>query len=370
MEILVVCIVLALAFANGANDNFKGVATLYGSRTATYRTALSWATVTTAAGGLLAPFIAAGLIKVFKAKGLVPDAIAASPDFIAAAALAAAATVAIATRVGLPVSTTHALTGGLAGAGAAASWQQLNLAVLGKSFLMPLIAGPFVGITIAFCASFVLRRVVAGLGISSQSCVCVGEQWVPVVSPQGEAAMSMRLVSLVGEAPACVKRYDGVVLGIAAQSIVDRLHFLSAGAVSFARGINDTPKILALALATGLLANSTLLFVSLVAGAMAVGGLVGSRRIAETTAHKVSSIESGPGLVANMTAAGLVIVGSLYKLPLSTTHVTMGGIVGAGLGRKSVDWRVFSTIVLAWVTTLPIGVVMGTILYQVLSRLG
>ena len=55
---IILVAVLALAYANGANDNFKGVATLYGSGTCTYRTALIWATVTTLAGSLLALVLA------------------------------------------------------------------------------------------------------------------------------------------------------------------------------------------------------------------------------------------------------------------------------------------------------------------------
>jgi hypothetical protein len=73
--------VLFLAYANGANDNFKGVATLYGSRTASYRVALTWATVTTLAGPALALALAlaSGLTAAFSGRGLVPDEVAARP---------------------------------------------------------------------------------------------------------------------------------------------------------------------------------------------------------------------------------------------------------------------------------------------------
>ncbi|MGH7947351.1 MAG: inorganic phosphate transporter, partial [Opitutaceae bacterium] len=62
-----------LAYSNGANDNFKGVASLFGSRTCSYRTAISWATVTTFAGSVAAVFLAEALLKKFSGKGLVPD---------------------------------------------------------------------------------------------------------------------------------------------------------------------------------------------------------------------------------------------------------------------------------------------------------
>src|SRR2546430_16625030 len=122
-----------LAYSNGANDNFKGVASLFGSRTCSYRTAISWATVATFAGSLAAIFLAQGLLKKFSGKGLVPDSFTASPEFLLAVAIGAGATVIIATLTGFPISTTHGLTGALVGAGLVATAGQVNLSVLGKA---------------------------------------------------------------------------------------------------------------------------------------------------------------------------------------------------------------------------------------------
>src|SRR5207244_924500 len=142
--------VLFLAYSNGANDNFKGVATLYGSGATSYRRALAWATATQLAGSLLALGLAAGLVKAFSARGLVPDAVATSPSFLGAAALGAMATVLLATRLGMPVSTTHALTGALVGAGFVTVGAEVNLSVLGKTFFLPLVVSPIlaVGLTV------------------------------------------------------------------------------------------------------------------------------------------------------------------------------------------------------------------------------
>lgn len=86
-----------LAYSNGANDNFKGVASLFGSRTSDYRTAISWATLTTSLGSIAAIFFAQALLKKFSGKGLVPDASTAQPAFLLAVALGAGATVILAT---------------------------------------------------------------------------------------------------------------------------------------------------------------------------------------------------------------------------------------------------------------------------------
>src|SRR6188472_3350606 len=81
---LILLAVVVLAYSNGANDNFKGVATLFGSGTCGYRTALVWATITTLAGSLLALVLAAQLAKAFSGKGLVPDAVIQEPTFLLA----------------------------------------------------------------------------------------------------------------------------------------------------------------------------------------------------------------------------------------------------------------------------------------------
>ena len=118
---LIVLAVLFLAYSNGANDNFKGVATLFGSGVTNYRRALAWATVTTFAGSLLALVLAEKLVKSFQGLDLVGEEVAVQPAFVLAASFGAALTVMLATLTGLPVSTTHALLGGLVGAGLVAA---------------------------------------------------------------------------------------------------------------------------------------------------------------------------------------------------------------------------------------------------------
>src|SRR6266571_5995772 len=137
---------LFVAYSNGANDNFKGVATLFGSNIASYKAAITLATVTTLAGSVSSIFLAADLLEAFSGKGLVPDAVAASPAFLLAVALGAACTIILATVKGLPVSTTHGLIGGLVGAGFMAAGSALNLSTLGALFLGPLLLSPLISV--------------------------------------------------------------------------------------------------------------------------------------------------------------------------------------------------------------------------------
>ena len=119
VSLLLVIADVFLALSNGANDNFKGVASLFGSRTVGYKAALAWATVTTAAGSLAAITLAEALLKRFSGKGLVPDALASSEPYLVAIVVGAALTVLVASVLGLPISTTHAITGAMVGIPAA-----------------------------------------------------------------------------------------------------------------------------------------------------------------------------------------------------------------------------------------------------------
>ena len=143
LTITIIAAVVLLAFANGANDNFKGVATLYGSGTTSYRRALAWATVTTFLGSVVALWLAESLLTRFSGKGLVADATVADPRFAATVALAAGVTVLLATRLGFPVSTTHVSCGSLFGIGlinGQAHWRFIGQVLLAWLTTLPLAA--------------------------------------------------------------------------------------------------------------------------------------------------------------------------------------------------------------------------------------
>src|SRR5260370_34447985 len=209
-----------LAYSNGANDNFKGVASLFGSRTCSYRAAISWATVATFAGSLAAIFLAQTLLKNFSGKGLVPDAITASPRFLVAVALGAGARVILATRLGFPISTTHSLTGALAGAGLVAVGSQVNFAVLGKAFVMPLLLSPLLAVAAGALVYLVAHVIRLRLDITKEMCVCVGgeQQIVPFPQPNGLFAAHAlpQLTVGVGKPSACGQRYSGPIFGVPA----------------------------------------------------------------------------------------------------------------------------------------------------------
>lgn len=360
-----------LAYANGANDNFKGVATLFGSGTRDYPSALRWATVSTIAGSLASLVIGAELVAKFSGRGLVPDAMVEEPGFALSVGLAAAGTVLLATRVGLPISTTHALVGGLAGAGLAGKGiSGVGVAALGASFVAPLLIAPIAAAALTAVAYPVAHKTRRALGVTRDTCVCVGEE-VRVVVPEPRAGLAAAAVSAplptlaVADAEACVQRYSGRVVGISVQALLDRLHVLSAGAVCFARGLNDTPKVVALLVtAQALHVPLASLIVTI---AIAVGGLFGARRVAETMSHKITAMNHGQGFTANLATALLVIWASRWGLLVSTTHVSCGALFGIGAVTGQARWATIGAIALGWVVTLPVAAALAAAAYLIVG---
>lgn len=357
-----------LAYSNGANDNFKGVATLFGSKTTTYKKAIWWATITTLAGSVSSIFLAEALVKNFSGKGLVPDNIIASPNFLLAVALAGGLTVMLATLTGFPVSTTHGLTGALVGAGLAAVGTEVNFAKLGSSFFLPLLISPLIAVVLGAIAYVVARGIRVKSGVTKDWCVCVGNktQLVPVAQPTAFFASAyepMPGISLGAEKD-CSQQYNGNLVGVSVQKILDTAHFISAGSVSFARGLNDTPKIVALMLVIQALGIKRGMIA--VALGMAIGGLLNAKKVAVTMSEKITRLNAGQGFTANLVTAFLVIFASRWGLPVSTTHVSVGSLSGVGLITKQANAKVLTQIVLSWVLTLPIAAILGGIIYWAL----
>jgi inorganic phosphate transporter, PiT family len=162
-----------LAYANGSNDNFKGVATLYGSGASDRRGALRLANAATFAGALTALALAGALALKFGGRGLLADVVTQTTGFPLAVAAAAAGTVLLATRFGLPISTTHALLGALLGAGLAVEPAAVLWGGLGSYFIKPLLLSPLLAVAAIAIVYPLLHRARLGLGIEKDSCACV-----------------------------------------------------------------------------------------------------------------------------------------------------------------------------------------------------
>jgi len=105
----------------------------------------------------------------------------------------------------------------------------------------------------------------------------------------------------------------------------------------------------------------------LVAFAIAAAGLLAAKRVARTMSQEITPMAPGEAVTANFVSAALVMLASPLGLPVSTTHVTSGGIFGIGLLRRhEADWSKIRDIFLSWVVTLPVGAVLAVFIYKIL----
>ena len=340
-----------VAFTNGANANFKGVASLYGSGTTSRRMALAWGTATTFAGSLAAMFLAGGMLQKFSGRGIVSDSLARSPDFLTAVAIGAALTSFLATRLGFPVSTTHALVGALTGAGLVGDW-------LGDTSLAA--AGLIeAGITDAAVLD-VAAPTAAGLDAGRAEGVrfsALGKQFFyPLL-------LSPLLAVVLGATVYAALRWLRWAPDQRSKPL-DSFHFLSTGAASFARGLNDTPKMAALlSVAPGVEIHWAFMAV---ASAILLGGWLDAKNVAETLAKKVTGMNPGQGFAASLVTAGLVTTASLHGWPVSTTHVSVGALTGMGASARQARWRKVVEILLAWVSTVPCAAILAGLAFWLL----
>lgn len=322
---MLACAAIFLAFSNGANDNFKGFATVWGSNTLSFRNALSLATIATILGGIASIFLADTLAQQFSGKGLVDDALANTPAFALSVAAGAAGTVMLATRLGFPISTTHALVGGLVGAGLSLGQGDIHLGNLGSGFVVPLLTSPFISCALGYATYRLVRS----------------------FAPAKTAFAN-------GSVPPSAEPSETRTGGFG-----DRMHILSASAICFARGMNDTPKLAALFFGVHLL-NGAAGFIAATM-AMGLGGWMLSRRVAETMSKKINHLDTRQGISANLITAGLVLFASRLGLPVSTTHVSVGSIIGTGGAAGTLDLSVVRNVLLSWVATLPISMALAYI---------
>ncbi len=370
MFVALFTVVCFLAYSNGANDNFKGVATLFGSRTSDYRTALWWASGATFAGAIVSILFSRLLVVRFSGQGLVPSVIAQFPAFLLSVALGAGLTVITATVLGFPVSTTHGLVGALVGAGLIAAPSQVQLAALTKLIMIPLLLSPIAAVGLCYGLYRLVARAVLQFDRRNEICICTEDRDALIVSPaeaavlSAEAGIMRPAFSLrVATKAECAQRPGWPIMNFRSDAILDSAHYLSAGLVSFARGMNDTPKIAAL-----LSWTSIPLLYAFIATAIVMlgGGLLNARKVATTMSNRITPLTPAQGFAANLVTGTLGVFASRIGIPVSTTHVAVGSLFGAGVANGLLNKRTFTQIIFAWLLTLPMAAVSAALLYLLL----
>jgi PiT family inorganic phosphate transporter len=360
MAFLLVALTLAVAFGNGANDVSKGVATLVGAGLTTERRAILWGTGWTVLGAAAAALVSQRLVATFSGAGLL-NAPRGGLLWPAAVATGVIGWLLIATRAGMPVSTTHALVGAIVGSGLAAAgpagvqWT----GVLGRVAL-PLLLSPLLALALV---RGLLPLASAGFRRIGGYCVCLERRELTLATamPGATAVIGRELHVLAGTEcpPEVVTRVNAL----------DSLHWLTAGFTSFARGLNDAPKILAIGLVAGAaLGLEAAPLLALVALAMGAGSWFAGRRVTRTLATKVTPMSGADGLAANVVTSSLVALASGFGWPVSTTHVAGGTVIGIGLRRREIRWKMVSEMLLAWVVTVPVAGALAWAFFTAVSR--
>ena len=373
ISLLAFALVFALAYANGTNDVSKAIATLVGSGVTHYQTAIVWGTIWTTLGAGVSAFVASAMVKTFS-HGLIQTGTIIEPAATLAVLTGAMAWVLFASHTGLPVSTTHALTGAIVGTCLVAfAGEGLIWSAIGGKIALPLLLSPFLALTI----SLLIHPAIRALARKWEgTCLCVmpASQALVAIGPRGKTRTLFQAPDFGQPVIAVPSQCDraglpGLVVGL------DTIHWLSSGLASFARGTNDAPKIVAILLIGSSASawpssSSQLVAFGGIAIAMGLGSYFGGLRVTEVLAEKVTKMNHAEGLSANLTTSTLVLASGSLGLPVSTTHVSSSAIIGIGLlkGWDNVRWTTVRDMVLAWAVTLPASALLACIAYMILTR--
>lgn len=321
--IAVIALALIFDFTNGFHDAANSVATVVATRALPAR----WAPAFSAVFNFLAYFVVGTAVANTIAKTVKAEY---GGVALAFAALFAAIAWNYATwRVGMPSSSSHAIIGGLVGAGIAAGgldaidWSSVQKAGIG------IILSPAVAFAIAFAAMYLV------LGIQRVT-----------------------------------KLHDDHV-------VFKGLQLVAAAGVSFGHGANDAQKTMGVIAALLLGAGYTELgeggktvvvpeWAALGAySAIALGTLWGGWKIIETMGLKITMLHANSGLAANIGATTAIFGATAVGMPISTTHAAASSIVGAGVSSgKGANWRVVGEMVVGWVLTIPAAGVAAYVMYR------
>jgi PiT family inorganic phosphate transporter len=328
LEIIILIVILAILFdiSNGWNDSANAIATVVSTRVLSPLQAVLMA----ASMNILGAMVSTAVAKTI-GKGIVdPSILSGHQGVVAAALVAGFLWNGLMTLFGLPVSASHALIGGVMGAGIAFGGTEiLNLAGLTKIFTA-LLTSPIFGILFGFIVMKMLMRFFCNIS------------------------------------PGAVNKHFG------------RLQIVSSGFMAFSHGMNDAQKamgVITLALFTGgyITSIEVPLWVILSCGlAMGLGTALGGWRVIRTLGHQMLKLRPVHGFAAETSAVAVIAGASALGLPVSTTHVITTSIMGVGATKRlsAVRWGVAGKILMAWIFTLPACIVLSWLTYEVLVMFG
>ncbi len=327
MILVVVIVLLALLFdfINGMNDAANSVATIVSTRVLSPRQAVLWAAFFNFAAAFLFGVHVANTI----GKGIIVSDVVSAP-MILATLIGAIIWSYFCTHMGLPISISHALVGGLVGA------------ALAKNGLKALVVSGLMKISL-----FIVLAPIIGLVLGYILMILV--MWL------------------------CHKRSPQTV-----DRWFRRLQLFSAALYSLGHGTNDAQKtmgvIAMLLYSTGHLGSTFYVPVWVILSchaAIALGTLSGGWKVIETLGMKMTKLKPVHGFSAETAAAGSILMSSFLGVPVSTTHTITGAIIGVGATSRlsAIRWGLALRIVWAWILTIPGSALISALCWYVISML-
>lgn len=323
LGVAVIAVALAFDYTNGFHDAANAIATSVSTRALTARTALIMAAVMNMVGALLGTGVATTI-----GSGIIsPDTGVHGVVVVMAALFGAIAWNLITWWKGLPSSSSHALIGGLTGAGLASA-TQVHWTVILDKVVIPMVISPLVG----FALAFLLMLAVI---------------WIFRNTRPATTFRRFRIAQTVSAA--------GMALGHGLQDAQKTMGVIVL--VLVAMGAHEGPDIP--------------LWVKLAAAAaISAGTYAGGWRIMRTLGRKVIELDPARGFVAETVASGVLYTTAFaLHAPISTTHTITSAIMGVGATRRlsAVRWGVAKNIVYAWVLTLPASGAVAAVFYFAMS---
>ncbi|NMB64744.1 MAG: inorganic phosphate transporter [Spirochaetes bacterium] len=319
MILLVVVFALVFDFINGFHDTANAIATTVSTRAMTPQKAIIASAVLNFCGALLSTGVAKTI-----GGDIVKSASMVNANVLVAALIAAIVWNLVTWWYGIPSSSSHALIGGLVGAVAAASgFEALNAKGI-ETIVLSLVISPIIALVTGYALMVVLLWIFGRLA--------------PNMLNHG----------------------------------FKRMQLLSAAAMAFSHGANDAQKamgIITLALVSGGVIDSFEVptWVKLAcAASMALGTAAGGKKIIKTMGTNIFRMVPMSGFAADLGSALVISLATFFHLPVSTTHVVSGSIMGVGSAKRitAVRWTVAQNMLMAWVLTIPLSAFVGMLIYK------
>jgi PiT family inorganic phosphate transporter len=401
--VLAVIFGLYMTWGIGANDVANAMGTSVGSGAITVKQAIIIAAIFEFAGA----FIAGGAVTKTIRKGIIdPEPIAANPELLVygmlAALLAAAIWLMVASTRGWPVSTTHSIVGAIVGfaiAGIgmdAVNWVKIGQ-ILASWVVSPMLGGvvalllmlsirklilnadnPFGrakawGPVYVFLVGFIVALVTLFKGLKHLKLELTGLQSFIVAAVVGliVAAMGKMLINRVKVDASADKTFHYASV----EKVFTPMMIFTACAMAFAHGSNDVANgigplaaVVSIVKSGGQVAQKAdlPLWILVLGGAGIVTGLATmGYRVMQTIGTKITELTPTRGYCATLAAATTVVLASKTGLPVSTTHIAVGAVMGVGMARGigALDLRVIGNIVVSWIVTLPAGAILAALFF-------